>query len=152
MIIYDLSCDNGHRFEGWFRSAADFDDQLERRLIACPQCDNHQVRRVPSAVAIGGHAEAAPVGTAAERPTAAASTALMPGGAQVMALYRQLVQAIVDNSEDVGTAFVDEARRIHYNEAPERPIRGQATPEECEELRDEGINVLNLPTFKEEIN
>lgn len=150
MIIYDLSCDNGHRFEGWFRCAADFDDQLERRLVACPQCDNHQVRRVPSAVAIGGQAEAAPVATGGR--AAAASTALMPGGAQVMALYQQLVQAIVNNSEDVGTAFVEEARRIHYNEAPERPIRGQATPEECEELRDEGINVLNLPSFKEEIN
>lgn len=152
MIIYDLSCDNDHRFEGWFRSAEDFDDQLARRLVACPQCDSQQVRRVPSAVAIGGHAPAAVVEVGGGLPSSSASTALMPGGTQVMALYRQLVQAIVNNSEDVGTAFVEEARKIHYNEAPERPIRGQATTEECEALRDEGINVLNLPVFKEEIN
>lgn len=80
----------------------------------------------------------------------AGSTALMPAGTQVMALYKQLVQAIVSNSEDVGSSFAEEARKIHYNEAPERPIRGQATPDECEALRDEGIHVLSLPTVKEE--
>lgn len=149
MIIYDLSCDNDHRFEGWFRSAEDFDNQLERHLIACPQCDSQQVRRIPSAVAIRSHAGAMPVEVTG---AASASTALMPGGSQVTALYRQLVQAIVSNSEDVGSAFAEEARKIHYNEAPERPIRGQASPEECDALRDEGINVLNLPLIKEEIN
>jgi len=74
----------------------------------------------------------------------------MPVGTQAMALYRQLVQTIVSNSEDVGNSFAEEARRIHYNEAPERPIRGQATPDECDELRDEGIQVLHLPAVKEE--
>ena len=74
----------------------------------------------------------------------------MPAGTQVMALYKQLVQAIVSNSEDVGSSFAEEARKIHYNEAPERPIRGQATPDECEALRDEGIHVLSRPTVKEE--
>lgn len=152
MIIYDLSCDNDHRFEGWFRSAEDFDDQLARGLIGCPQCDSHQVRRIPSAVAIGGQAGEKPTEVGSCQPASSTSTALMPGGAQVMTLYRQLLQAIASNSEDVGPAFVEEARKIHYNEAPERPIRGQATAEECEALRDEGINVLNLPVFKEEIN
>ena len=69
----------------------------------------------------------------------------MPVGTQAMALYRQLVQAIVANSEDVGNSFAEEARKIHYNEAPERPIRGQATTDECDALRDEGIQILNLP-------
>lgn len=67
-----------------------------------------------------------------------------------MALYRQLVRAIASSSEDVGASFADEARKIHYNEAPERPIRGQASPDECEALRDEGIHVLHLPTLKDE--
>ncbi|MCK5887160.1 MAG: DUF1178 family protein [Alcanivorax sp.] len=67
-----------------------------------------------------------------------------------MALYRQLVEAIVANSEDVGQSFAEEARKIYYNEAPERPIRGQASADECEELRNEGIQILNLPAVKEE--
>ena len=74
----------------------------------------------------------------------------MPAGDEVIALYRQLVQAMANSSEDVGASFADEARKIHYNEAPERPIRGQASQDECEALRDEGIHVLHLPALKEE--
>jgi hypothetical protein len=150
MIIYDLNCDNNHRFEGWFQNAGAFETQLEGRLVCCPQCDSHNVRRVPSAVAISGHH----VEPANESPAislkAPTSTALMPVGTQAMALYRQLIQTIVSHSEDVGNSFADEARKIHYNEAPQRPIRGQASEDECDELRDEGIQILNLPMPKEE--
>lgn len=149
MIIYDLSCDNEHRFEGWFRSAEDFDTQIERHLVRCPQCDSATIRRVPSAVAIGGH-QAPPTPEPSATPRNNATATLMPAGTQVAAIYRQLVQAIISNSEDVGTSFADEARKIHYNEAPERSIRGEATPDECEALRDEGIDILHLPALKEE--
>ena len=150
MIIYDLNCDNNHQFEGWFQNAGAFESQLEDRLVCCPQCDSHNVRRVPSAVAISGHhveqVSAAPIISS----KMATSTALMPVGTQAMALYRQLIQTIVSHSEDVGPSFADEARKIHYNEAPQRPIRGQASEDECDALRDEGIQVLNLPLPKEE--
>lgn len=149
MIIYDLCCGNNHKFEGWFRSAEDFDDQIERRLVCCPQCDSYKVLRIPSAVAISSHA-GEERNSNTKPVNSGSSTALMPVGTQAMALYRQLVQTIVSNSEDVGNSFAEEARRIHYNEAPERPIRGQATPDECDELRDEGIQVLHLPAVKEE--
>ncbi|NTV71758.1 MAG: DUF1178 family protein [Azonexaceae bacterium] len=150
MIIYDLSCDNNHRFEGWFQNAGAFESQLEEGLLCCPQCDSHNVRRVPSAVAISGnHPEQVSDAPAirAKNPT---STALMPVGTQAMALYRQLIQTIVSHSEDVGQSFADEARKIHYNEAPQRPIRGHASEDECDALRDEGIQILNLPLPKEE--
>ncbi len=151
MIIYDLICNNEHRFEGWFQSASDFERQHEQGLIHCPQCDSHLVQRIPSAVAIGTHSgDDTTMATAIGSNDGTGSTTLMPAGTQVMALYKQLVQAIVNNSEDVGASFAEEARKIHYNEAPERPIRGQATPDECEALRDEGIHILSLPTVKEE--
>jgi len=149
MIIYDLCCDNSHRFEGWFQSAGDFEDQQARRLVCCPQCDSHIVKRVPSAVAIGGH-RPEPAGEQPSAKRSGGSSAMMPAGTQVMALYKQLVEAMISNSEDVGTAFAEEARKIHYNEAPERPIRGDATEEECEALRDEGIAILRLPGLKDE--
>ena len=148
MIIYDLSCNNNHHFEGWFQSAADFESQLDRDFICCPQCDSAEVRRIPSAVAIGTHR---PISNTATASTPIATGgAMMPAGKQVMELYRQLVQAIAVNCEDVGTSFPDEARKIHYNEAPERAIRGQASEDECEALRDEGIPILLMPTIKEE--
>lgn len=149
MIIYDLSCDNNHQFEGWFHNAKAFETQLEGELICCPQCDSVNVRRVPSAVAIGGyHTEQKECSSSPSQSSQ--TTAVMPVGTQAMAMYRQLVQAIVRQSEDVGTAFADEARKIHYNEAPERPIRGQATVEECKALCDEGINVVQLPQIRDE--
>ena len=156
MIIYDLSCDNEHRFEGWFRSADDFEQQIEKRLVSCPQCDSDRVRRIPSAIAIGGkhETEAAEVQSSSASNTqgskTASTAAVMPADAQVMGLYRQLVQAIVSSSEDVGSAFAEEARKIHYNEAPERAIRGQATMDECEALKEEGIDVFSLPKLKDE--
>ena len=150
MIIYDLNCENNHRFEGWFQNADAFETQLEGRLVCCPQCDSHNVRRVPSAVAIAGHHPEQVSATSAVAATMPTSTALMPVGAQAMALYRQLVQTLVTHSEDVGPSFADEARKIHYNEAPQRPIRGQASEDECDALRDEGIQIFNLPVPKEE--
>ena len=152
MIIYDLSCANDHKFEGWFRSADDFESQLQRDLVSCPQCDSHKVRRVPSAVAISTHI-AEESGATGASIAAGGSTALMPVGTQAMALYRQLIQTIANSSEDVGQAFAEEARKIHYNEAPERPIRGVASSDECDELRDEGIQILHLLPFKDgEVN
>lgn len=146
MIIYDLCCDNQHRFEGWFRSAEDFDSQLERRLIVCPQCDSESVRRVPSAVAISTPREQAPA-TASPHATVAAA---MPAGVQAESVVRQLISAMISISEDVGSEFAAEARRIHYSQAPERPIRGQTTDAEYEALCDEGIEVIRLPVLKKE--
>lgn len=149
MIIYDLICDNNHQFEGWFQNASAFESQLEGKLVCCPKCDSHKVRRVPSAVMISGHHSELNE-TSSVQSSPSGSTALMPVGAQAMAIYRQLIDAIAKQSEDVGTSFAEEARKIHYNEAPERPIRGEATVDECEALRDEGINVLQLPLLKDE--
>jgi len=149
MIIYDLRCDNEHMFEGWFQSAADFDTQISRQLISCPQCDSHNVRRVPSAVAISGHSLPEAAGKHTGK-TPATGMAVMPAGTQIMAAYRQLVSVMIANSEDVGKSFASEARKIHYNEVPGRAIRGDATIEDLESLADEGITVMHLPDFKDE--
>lgn len=146
MIIYDLCCDSQHRFEGWFRSAEDFDSQLECHLISCPQCESDSVRRVPSAVAIST-AGGQQTDFSSSPPNVAAA---MPAGSQALTLYHQLMNAVMVVSEDVGTDFAEEARRIHHNEAPERPIRGQTTDEEYKALQEEGIGVIRLPVLKKE--
>lgn len=147
MIIFDLTCDNDHRFEGWFRSAEAFEQQSADGMIVCPQCDSHRVRRVPSAVAIA-------TGSTASVPAPAAGPAetlsMLPTPTQMKGLYRQLMGALLANSEDVGRAFAEEARKIHHQEAPERPIHGQATAEERAALQDEGILVVSLPVVPED--
>ncbi|HEX4856882.1 MAG TPA: DUF1178 family protein [Limnobacter sp.] len=158
IIIYDLECEYSHRFEGWFRSSEDFDSQRERKLLTCPECGTSSIRKVPSRINIGSKPgstdspaptgiEAAPAAKAA--PAASQKTnAVDVATAFVMA--RQAIQALINHSEDVGDRFAEEARKIHYEEAPVRAIRGQASPEEFEELRDEGIEIIALPILPAE--
>ena len=65
--------------------------------------------------------------------------------ADMHALWLKAVRHVIEHTDDVGDRFAAEARRIHYGETETRGIRGQATPEEREALRDEGIEVMALP-------
>ena len=138
MIVFDLLCAGGHRFEGWFASAKDFTSQNERRLVACPSCGSAQVERVPSATRANLGAQAPKVEKTPEMEGKDAFAI-----AQI--LYSRMLDELLAKSEDVGKQFPEEARRIHYNEVPARSIRGQATDQEHDELVDEGIPVARLP-------
>ena len=153
MIIFDLICEHKHSFEGWFRSADDFQQQLDRQLLACPTCNSQSVRRIPSAVAIGGnhraHTEAGASSHSLPATPSRPDPAPVASPTQVLAVYRQMVQTLLSQSEDVGQQFADEARRIHYQESEPRLIHGQATRDECEALNEEGIEILQIPVFRD---
>lgn len=145
MIIYDLICDEEHRFEGWFGSADDFHRQDEGGLLSCPLCGTSKVTRVPAPLHIGKGSS-----PRAEREQVPAQADAQAGGAQHVinmqtAMLAKLVDYVMKNTEDVGEKFSEEARRIHYKEAPERQIRGRASSDEVAELREEGIEVMALP-------
>lgn len=114
MIIFDLSCDLGHTFEGWFQSQENFEDQLEQSLISCPNCGSCEIRRVPSAVHLS-RANATPVSEISAKRDRIHSE-------EMLSLLGQVLTAVISNSEDVGNLFAEEARRIHYLESPARPI------------------------------
>ena len=139
MKVIDLRCSSGHRFEGWFANEEDFLDQNGRGLIDCPLCADKVIARMPSAprLNLSGAREQAPVVVA---PVAPPDTAT-----EMQSRWMQVMRQVIANTEDVGTRFADEARRIHYGEAPERAIRGQASADEREALLDEGIEVHPLP-------
>jgi len=139
MIVYDLVCARQHRFEGWFASTEDYARQHERTMIRCPVCDDAAIERRPSANVQVGRA-AMPADERQSEARAETET-VTSGEAEALKLMRRLVA----NAENVGRAFPEEARKIHYQEAPARSIRGQATNEEHAELLDEGISVLRLP-------
>lgn len=155
MKVFDLHCDQDHVFEGWFGSEDDFQSQQARKLIACPMCNSIQVRKGLSAprlnlgaaaplapAATAGHSTStsSPVTTASAPPVAAAEDRLRA----LQAAWLQASRHIVQQTEDVGSRFAEEARRIHRGEVEERGIRGQATPRQALELLDEGIGVLPL--------
>lgn len=146
MIIYDLACVHDHRFEGWFASPDEFAQQQANGFLTCPQCNSSEVRRIPSAVTVGGNTPPANEKPRSTAPAPAATSA-PPMPTSPLAMYRQIVSTLMAHSEDVGKNFAEEARKIHYDEAPARAIRGQTTAEEFAELQDEGIEVLNLPNL-----
>jgi hypothetical protein len=135
MIVYDLICTHQHRFEGWFASAEDFTRQSEGALVRCPFCDDAAIERLPSMNVQVGRTTA----PAAEREEAPVVQIKAEG--EALKALRQLIA----HSENVGAGFAEEARKIHYEEVPQRSIRGQATREEAAELRDEGIDFMSLP-------
>lgn len=139
MIVLNLCCSNHHRFEGWFGSNEAFQQQLEVGEVSCPICGNRKITRLPSSPRI---LRGAPEPAGRDEATQAGSPKQVVAPMKsVLALMRR----IMDESEDVGEQFPEEARRIHYEEAPLRNIRGLATREEADALEEEGIKLITLP-------
>lgn len=140
MKVFNLSCEFDHAFEGWFASSDDFDAQLTRGLVQCPVCGATSIRKLLSAPRLNLSSSGAQA--AAARASADAGSATRE---QIQALWYTLARHIAANTEDVGPRFAEEARRIHHQEAPQRGIRGVATPEQARELDEEGIEVVSFP-------
>jgi hypothetical protein len=131
-----------HRFEGWFASEEDYASQVERGLLECPLCADKTVQKLPSAPRINLGASEAPATPSSGNP----QTLVAGDAAQALqTAWLQMARQIVSQTEDVGSRFAEEARKIHYGESEERGIRGQASREETEALLEEGIAVMPLP-------
>ena len=144
MKVYDLHCKQGHRFEGWFASKEEFAQQKRRGLVSCPACGNAEIERLPSATRFNVGAEA----PRPAKPAPVQKTPEMEGKdpfAVAQILYSRMLDDILTKTEDVGSEFPAEARRIFYSEGAKRAIRGQATKEEHDDLIDEGIPVARFP-------
>ncbi|KND56363.1 hypothetical protein BPUN_0833 [Candidatus Paraburkholderia kirkii] len=139
MKVLDLKCSHEHRFEGWFASTEEFESQLSRKLVACPVCSTTEVNRMPSAPRLNLSSAR---GDGAPQAVPAKASADM---AALQARALQFMCELIEKTENVGERFAEEARRIHYDEAPARSIRGVTTPEDAHALLEEGIDVMPLP-------
>lgn len=156
MLVLNLGCAQGHRFEGWFGSAQDFESQQSRGLISCPLCSSVQVQRLPSAPRLNvAHLRAQKSASTvpADQESRQAPSEALPDAVgapeaaaqQLQQLAMQALRQLIGKTEDVGERFAEEARRMHYGEAEERAIRGRATPQQAQELVEEGIELIALP-------
>ena len=137
MKVLNLRCANGHGFEGWFASDDEYMSQNGRGLIECPLCADRIISRTPTAPRLNLSGQREPVAPA----PAPAPAAAMPLQVQ----WVEAVRRMLDHTDDVGERFPEEARRIHYEEAPRRSIRGVASKDEADALEDEGIDVMSVP-------
>ena len=139
-----------HRFEGWFASEEDCLAQQDKGILACPVCDSTEITRMPSAPHIA-RTSSTELTVSKDGPSLSGDVIALAGNdhsqleAQVQAAFLKGMRDLMGRSEDVGNTFAEEARKIHYKEAPERSIRGQTTLDEAESLRDEGIEVMAMP-------
>jgi hypothetical protein len=126
MIVFDLRClQSGDQFEAWFRSSADFDQQLEEGLVHCPFCESSQVVKAPMAPMIA-------------RTEGSTSAVVM---AHMAALQAELLR----DSRWVGDRFADTARSMHLGEIDTSPVHGEATAEQARSLFEEGVPIAPLP-------
>lgn len=135
MIKYNLICTQDHEFEGWFRDGAAYDSQSAAGEVSCPTCGTAQVRKAPMAPSLVS-------GRRAPQTEAAAPMQEMADLRQALVTLRRQIES---SATDVGERFPEEARRIHYGETEEKPIYGQASADEREALREEGIDVVPIP-------
>lgn len=139
MIVYDLCCDAGHRFEGWFGSSDDFATQREGGLVACPQCGSDAVEKAPMAPAVPTKGN-----QRSEARVPVANGPMPPEAAAMMRKLAELQAEALKTSTWVGDAFAEQSRAIHYGERDAAQIHGQATPDEAQALHDEGIAIMPL--------
>lgn len=169
MKVLNLQCQFKHDFEGWFGSEEDFRSQLSNEMIECPMCASREITKMLSAprLNLGASAPREEKTTHAERGesvdaqiTADVSSDVLATSSvraqsnldianldpkQLQQAWLKMVHHVISTTQDVGTQFVSEARKMHYGETQEQGIRGQATPDETRELLEEGIAVIPLP-------
>jgi hypothetical protein len=135
VIIYDLKCCDGHKFEGWFKDRGAFEEQKAQKIIACPVCGNTEAVLIPSSVAVRGR----------DSRSAAATT---QNGQSPLKALREFQEYIDKNFDNVGDKFAEVAIRIHHGEEDRRNIRGTTTGSEEESLREEGVQFIKIPLPK----
>lgn len=146
MIVFELLCHSGsHRFEGWFGSSGDFDTQREAGLLSCPQCGSNHVTKAPMAPSVGRKGNQQQLAKQSPNPQPVAGGAIPPEAQKMFKALAAMQAEALKNSRWVGEGFAEESRAMHYGERDEEVIHGQATPQEAQELIDEGIAVMPLP-------
>ena len=150
MKVLNLQCQHQHVFEGWFASEDDYQTQRAQQLVQCPMCGNEEISKMLTAPRLNlntSRSQAAtdlvPVAEQADSVSVASAPAVMPPDMQ--AAWLKMVQHVMAHTEDVGSQFADEARKMHYGDSPERGIHGQVSVQETQALLEEGISVLPLP-------
>jgi hypothetical protein len=139
MIVYDLCCGDGHRFEGWFDSSDDYASQRGRGLVACPQCGSDAVGKAPMAPAVPRKGNRQ---IEAKQPLAGGR--LPPEAAAVLRQLAEVQAEALKTSTWVGDDFAERSRAIHYGEREAEAIHGKATANEAKALLEEGIAIAPL--------
>ena len=135
MILFDLKCDKNHKFECWFASSANYEEQLKNKMIVCPHCNSTKIEKAIMAPNI--NTKSAKNHIKDKKVIEAQKT--------LEKKIKKFKKYIEKNTDNVGKNFAEEAKKIYYGETKPRPIRGESTEKETQELVEEGIPFSRLP-------
>lgn len=155
MIRYRLVCASDHEFEVWFRSSADYEDQIERQAILCPNCgiaDVSKALMAPNVSPSRNRASTASLEDKSQKLPQQVANLPQETVTKLVNMMRAVREHVTKNAEYVGEQFADEARKIHFEEGEQRGIYGKATREEVKELEEDGVPVAPLPILPEDYN
>jgi hypothetical protein len=147
MIRYDLICDKGHEFDGWFSDSASYDKQAKRGLVECTHCGITKIKKQIMSPGIPSKSN-----KKSEPSVRMSAGPVDPRAAAMMQMMRDYRKHVETNAENVGNNFAEEARKIHYKESEERGIYGQTSSEEAAALIEEGIEIHPIPVLPEDGN
>ena len=134
MIKYNLKCSNGHEFESWFSHSNEFDKLNKKKLLDCIYCSSKKIQKSIMAPMISG-------GKLKEDSMNLLSEQLSSKKNELL----QIRKYIEKNFEFVGDKFSQKVREVFYDKKSKQAIYGTTTPEEREELAEEGIDLVSIP-------
>ena len=136
MIKYKLRCQCQHEFEGWFPSSKEYTRQKKMGMIQCPMCDSKEVDK---AIMAPNVKRSAPRKLPDD---------YMVMGESAESILRKLNKKIKKDFQDVGKNFAKEARKAAKGKRDQK-FYGKATKEETNQLLDEGIDLFQVPDYKD---
>jgi hypothetical protein len=154
MIKFSLVCSGGHEFESWFQNGAAFDAQAKASLVSCPICHVTQVTKaiMSPAIAYRSHTGSAPVQSTPQNESGSSVALLSSRDQELRAMIEGVRKRILEQTDNVGADFFEEAQKMHHGLAPKRAIHGLASFEEASALLEEGIGILPIPPLPGDYN
>ena len=134
MIKYNLKCHNDHEFESWFSNSKEFEKLNKKRLLECIFCSSKKINKSIMAPTILNSKEKDNQNEIINQDFKDEKNKLL-----------NLRKYIEKNFEYVGKNFGKKVREVYYDKKNKNAIYGTTTPEEREELAEEGIDLLSIP-------
>jgi len=138
MIVFELACDCGYTFEGWFQDRRDFEKQQSAAILVCPDCGSRSIRKILS-----------PNRTQSSSPARETShykkedkDGSPEDAANILAALQKFLN---EHFEDVGSELATESLKIHYGVSKPRNLRGVTTVQDEKKLKEEGIELIKIP-------
>ena len=134
MIKYNLQCDNNHEFESWFSDSNEFNKLNKKKLLECIYCSSNKIQKSIMSPMVSGT-------KLNEDKVSLLDQKLLKEKKELI----KLREHIEKNFEFVGDKFSEKVREVYYDKSTKKSIYGTTTPEEREELAEEGIDLVTIP-------